>query len=184
MVLPASSDRANETFVQWKEPVQSNRDRGNANGDASTSRVRKNKQPRRLPVPHPAAGASTDGEGVEESRHAGSGVAVVSEARGATSSRCPAEVPSTDPLPRFRPPGRIPTTASTVPLRTSYVSQRAPQQMPTMAPQRLYCIPPPRNAVEDRNESTAHEGAGTTAQQYRTAPEGKAYILNRYGIAC
>ena len=180
MVVPASSDRANETFVQWKEPVQSNKEGGNADGNASTSRGRKRKQPRRLEVPHPAATASIHGEGVQEAGLPGSVTALFSGARGGTSSQCPAKVPSTNPLPRFRPPGQIPTTRSTVPLRRSYVSQTAPEHIPSMVPQRLYCIPPPRNLVQDRNDSTADEGARTTAQQYTTAPEGKAYIFYVY----
>ena len=158
MVPPASSDRANETFVQWKEPVQSNRERGNADGDASTSRGRKKNQPRRLQVPNAAAGASIQGERVQESLHAGSVTALLSEARGATLSRTPAEVPSSDPPPRFKPPGRIPSTRSTVPLPRSYVSERARHHIPSMVPQRLYCIPPPRHGVQEQNDSTAAEG--------------------------
>lgn len=176
MVCSTSSDRANEKFVQWKEPMQLGGGTTNVDGDASTSRGRKKKWSTRGTVFRGAGDTTLEGPGVEDSNHIGSGIVVLAEGRGANSSHVVVEAPSTNPPPRFVPPLLIPITISLVLVVRENESERAFGQTPNIVTERGKCIQPPTEAVHCQDDSTILEGDGNFLQQNIPPPQGRAYI--------
>ena len=151
MVRPATLDRGNEKFVQWKEPLQSKGDTTNFDGHDYTSRVRKKKQTARQNSTLTSPVASILGSGVEERGHARNPATVLIETGVGTLSPSHAEVHSVAPLPRFKPPRCVQSTRSTLLLPRSTVPEGASEQTPNM-------LPESNNDRASRNESLQHQG--------------------------
>ena len=117
MVRPITTERVNEKFVQWKEPLQSTGGAPNGEGEASTSKRRKKKLSRSLGTALGGGSASERCARVEESTHGGSASASTVRAEVVTAHPAPilAEDTLANPPARFVPPRRTHTRASPVP---------------------------------------------------------------------
>lgn len=173
MRRPSSSDRGNEGFVQWKEPLELDEAISPGDGHASTTRSRKKNQPRRITVPTGGAQASIHGSAMEDSRRGGRASQVVSEAGGGTSSRSGAELQTVDPSPRFVPPRRVHTTRSTVPVLRSSASEKASEHKTSMDTTGVNNIPAPREVLEDHSAPRAVEVEGFSTPPNISPPQGK-----------
>lgn len=178
MVRPATSDRGNEKFVEWKERVQSKGDIANVDGHASTSRVRKKKQATSQKFLLPSFVASNRGPRVEEQGHAISPTAIVTETGVGTLSPSSAEVHSLAPPPIFKPHQRMQTTRSSILIPRSTVFEGADGQTPDMLPEANNRRATQRESLQHHYDSAAHGDEGTVGPQQRETPQGKAIHTN------
>lgn len=132
MFRPATSNRGNEKFVEWKEPVQSKRDIANVDGHDCTSRQSKKKQATRHKFMLSSFGVSIQRQGIEEQGHPTSPTAIMTETRCGTLSPSRVEVHSLATPPIFKPPRRMQSTRSSILLPISTISKGASGQTPDM----------------------------------------------------
>ncbi len=174
MVRPATSDRGNEKFVEWKEHVQSKGDIANVDGHDSTSRVRKKKQATRQNFMLSSFVASIQGPGVEEQGHAISPTAIVTEKGVGTLSPSRAEVHSLAPPPIFNPHRRMQSTRASILPSRSTVFEGAFGQTPDMHPEAFDRRATQRESLQHHYDTAAHGDEGTVGPQQRQTPQGKA----------
>lgn len=168
-----TAERRNENFVQWKEPVQSSGKQSSAHGTASTSTVRNNKQTRRQKSLLSSLEATIQGPQVEDELNATIPSVVVTETGVGTPASSPPELHTSDPPPRFRPPGQSNTTRSTKRRPAAGVSVGTTEHAADMQRDGNNCRTTQIEAVSHDSDFDEQEEQETAGQQQRRATEGK-----------
>lgn len=163
MVPSATSDRANEKFVQWRQPVESRGKELHDEGDASTSRGKKKKQQRRVRNAHGEPETSIQGLRGDESGQGGSPIAIVSKGGRGTSSPIAGEVPSGNPPSGFKPPRQLLNIRSNRRIPRATEPPKAPEHTQSMVHEDINSMSLPKEAIQDKRQSPAVASGGTAA---------------------
>lgn len=173
MGRPGRSDRGNEKFVQWKEPVQSKGGTSNVDGPDNTSTVRKNRVTRRQKSLLTSLEATIQEAPAEVEFHDTINTAEETETGGGSIVPTPAQFHSSDPSPRFRPPRQIQNDITTPPCPTARVSVGASEFSAHVAGEATIRKKARERGVQRHSAVDQHEDEDNRVPKQRRPPEGE-----------